>query len=103
MVSIGVRATPMVVPARWFDIVMRSVEVASRSASLNSMRQLFLMAEAEELKHHADIEVRYIAVPDDWRPAKQGTFIKETMNNLADLGEKMGADPKSWLDEPPTQ
>jgi hypothetical protein len=30
-----------------------------------------------------------------------GTFEKETMNSLADLGEKMGADPKSWLTEPP--
>jgi hypothetical protein len=30
-----------------------------------------------------------------------GVFIKETMNNLADLGEKMGADPASWSSEPP--
>ena len=30
-----------------------------------------------------------------------GVFIKETMNNLADLGEKMGADPLSWRSEPP--
>jgi hypothetical protein len=29
-----------------------------------------------------------------------GIFIKETMNNLADLGEKMGADPASWSSEP---
>jgi hypothetical protein len=27
-------------------------------------------------------------------------FNKETMNNLADLGEKMGADPASWSSEP---
>jgi hypothetical protein len=27
--------------------------------------------------------------------------MKETMNNLADLGEKMGADPGSWSKEPP--
>ena len=26
---------------------------------------------------------------------------KETMNNLVDLGEKMGADPASWTTEPP--
>jgi hypothetical protein len=25
-------------------------------------------------------------------------FVKETMNNLADLGERMGADPASWDD-----
>lgn len=29
-------------------------------------------------------------------------FNKETMNNLADLGEKMGADPESRTHEPTT-
>jgi hypothetical protein len=33
--------------------------------------------------------------------ASAGVFKKETMNTLADLGEKMGADPASWSDEPP--
>jgi hypothetical protein len=28
-------------------------------------------------------------------------FIKETMNALADLGEKMGADGNSWMSTPP--
>jgi len=27
--------------------------------------------------------------------------LKETMNNLADLDEKMGADPSGWSTEPP--
>jgi hypothetical protein len=30
-----------------------------------------------------------------------GTFQNEVMNALADLGEKMGADPASWRDTPP--
>jgi hypothetical protein len=96
-------APPIVTPARWFDIIMRSVEVASRSASLNAIRQLFLIAEVARLKRGVDVEVRFVAVPDDWRPPRPGTFVKETMNSLADLGEKMGADPNSWLTEPPTQ
>lgn len=94
---------PMVVAARWYDIIMRAVDVASRSGSLNAIRQLYLIADLARLRYHVDVEVRYVAVPDDWRPPKEGTFVKETMNNLADLGEKMGADPKSWLSEPPTQ
>lgn len=98
-----IRPPPMVVNARWYDIIMRSVEVSARSSSLNSMRQLFLQCEVARLKRHADIEIRYVAVPDDWRPPTTGTFIKETMNNLADLGDKMGADPNSWLIDPPTQ
>ena len=52
----------------------------------------------------------------EWHPGEQapflgpekfvkrgaGTLVKETMNNLVDLGEKMGADPSSWSNEPPT-
>jgi hypothetical protein len=97
------RPPPTVVAPRWYDIITRSVEVASRSASLNSMRQLFLMAEVERLKYGADIEVRFVAVPDEWRPAKPGSFVKENMNDLADLGERLGADPNSWITESPTQ
>ena len=67
------------------------------------MRQLYLMAEVARLKRSADVEVRIVAVPDDWQPREPGTFVKETMNALADLGEKMGADPGSWMTEPPTQ
>jgi hypothetical protein len=40
-------------------------------------------------------------VPNDFVPPKPGTFVKETMNALADLGEEMGADPSSWLTSPP--
>jgi hypothetical protein len=31
---------------------------------------------------------------------KPGVFVKETMNALADLGEKMGADPSTWSTSP---
>ena len=37
-----------------------------------------------------------VAIPDDWRPPVEGDFQKETMNSLADLGRKLGADPNSW-------
>ena len=43
-----------------------------------------------------DVEVRVMAVPETWAPKVAGTFKKEVMNELADLGEKMGADPASW-------
>jgi predicted acylesterase/phospholipase RssA len=95
------QSSPTVVKARWFDIISRSIELSTRSATLASMRQLHLMAEVARLKRHADIEVRIVAVPDDWMPPKPGTFVKETMNNLADLGERMGADPTSWRTSPP--
>ena len=49
------------------------------------------MAEISRLKRKADVEVRIVSIPGDWFPPVPGTFIKETMNNLADLGERMGA------------
>jgi patatin-like phospholipase len=96
-------AAPTVVPARWLDIMERSIEVSARAGSLTSMRQLYLLAEVARLKRDADIEVRFIAIPDAWRAPRSGTFIKETMNDLADLGEKVGADPANWISEPPAQ
>jgi hypothetical protein len=51
-------------------------------------------------------EIRDHITPDLVRRiAKAGAggsiFVKETMNNLVDLGEKMGADPSSWSTSPP--
>jgi len=36
-------------------------------------------------------------MPNDFVPPKEVSFVKETMNALADLGERMGADTNSWL------
>jgi hypothetical protein len=60
------------------------------------MRMLVLQAQVAALQHHVDVEVRIVAVPDGWVAPKPGTFVAESMNALADLGEKMGADPGSW-------
>ena len=39
-----------------------------------------------------------MSIPGDWFPPAPGVFVKETMHTLADLGERMGADPESWGD-----
>jgi hypothetical protein len=65
------------------------------------MRHLYAQAELAHLKHKANIEVRVMAVPDEWIPPSPGNFQKDVMNSLADLGEKMGADPASWRTDPP--
>jgi hypothetical protein len=46
-------------------------------------------------------QVRIVFIPGEWTPPVPGVFIKETMNNLADLGIKMGADLASWSNAPP--
>jgi hypothetical protein len=47
------------------------------------------------------VEVRVMAVPETWVPPKPGTFQPDVMNELADLGERMGAEPASWRTEAP--
>ena len=96
-----VRFPPQVVRDRWPDIMGRTTIMATQTSTLNSLRHLFAMAEIARLKYKADVEVRLMAVPEDYLPSKPGTFVKEVMNELADLGERMGADPKSWITDPP--
>lgn len=95
------RAQPMVVPARWPSIVTRALELSTRSATVTGMRHLHAMAEISRLKRNADVEVRIVSIPEEWSPPVPGVFIKETMNDLADLGVRMGADPASWMERSP--
>ena len=95
------RPPPQVVQPHWRSVLPRSMTTATRTATINSIRHLFALAEVSRLKYGAQVEVRYITVPDDWRPPQSGMFVKEVMNALADLGERMGADPSSWRDTRP--
>ena len=92
---------PEVVAPNWPAVITRSLETSTRAATATAVRHLFAMAEISRIKRKADVEVRIVSIPGDWFPPVPGTFIKETMNNLTDLGEKMGADPSSWSTEPP--
>ena len=95
------RFPPQVTQERWPDIMTRATIMATQTSTVNSMRHLFAQAELARLKYRADVEVRVIAVPDEWVPSKPGTFVAEVMNDLADLGEQMGANPASWLTKVP--
>jgi hypothetical protein len=94
------RPVPAVTPPNWPAVISRSLETSTRAATSTAIRHLFAMAEISRLKRKADVEVRIVSIPSDWFPPEPGVFKKETMNNLADLGEKMGADPASWRTEP---
>ena len=96
-----VRWPPETVQPRWSSVLMKSSTASTRAATLNSMRQLFLLANLARLKHEADVEVRFVAVPDGWTPPSPSAFDRKTMNALADLGEAMGKDPDSWRTEAP--
>lgn len=80
----------------WISVVQRSVEVAIRSSTVTSLRHLLAFAQMNSLRGDADVEVRWIAIPEDWRAPVPGVFATKTMNDLVDLGRRLGADPSSW-------
>ncbi len=94
------RPQPEVTAPNWLAVVRRSLETATRSSTATAVRHLYAMAETARLKRNAEVEVHVVSIPGDWSPPVAGTFERETMNNLADLGEKMGADPSSWSTSP---
>ncbi|HEV8108120.1 MAG TPA: patatin-like phospholipase family protein [Burkholderiales bacterium] len=95
------RFPPQVTAAHWPDIMSRATIMATQTGTVSAMRHLFSRAELIRLKQKVDVEVRVMSVPESFVPSVPGTFQKEVMNALADLGEKMGADPASWRTEPP--
>ena len=95
------RFPPQVTEQRWPDIMSRATIMATQTGTVSAMRHLYSHAEVVRLKQKVEVEVRVMAVPDSFVPSVPGTFQKEVMNTLADLGEKMGADPSSWRDGPP--
>jgi predicted acylesterase/phospholipase RssA len=90
------RFPPQVTQARWPDLMSRATIMATQSATASAMRHLAANAELTRIKYGVDVELRIMAVPEAWVPKTAGTFKKDVMNDLADLGEKMGADPSSW-------
>ena len=93
------RPVPHVTPPKWIAVVQRSLETATRASTASAVKHLVALAEIARLKRNADVEIRIVSIPGDWFPPAPGVFVKETMNNLADLGERMGADPASWGDQ----
>lgn len=91
------RHIPKTVQLRWPDVVSPSLATSIRSATIAEVRWLASEIDYVNAVYDTDIELRVIAIPNDWRPPVPGDFKKETMDSLADLGRKLGADPKSWM------
>ena len=95
------RFPPEIIRNRWPDLINRATIMSTQTSTINSLRHLYTLAALEKLRSGVEVQVRLISVPEDYVPSKPGTFIREVMNELADLGERMGADPASWRSESP--
>ncbi|MCC6320563.1 MAG: patatin-like phospholipase family protein [Phycisphaerales bacterium] len=96
VINNSLNQAPKTVQPRWPAIISPSLSVAIRSATIAEARWLAAQADYANATLNADIEVRVVAIPDDWRPPVAGDFQRETMVSLSDLGRRMGADANSW-------
>ena len=96
-----IEPVPVTVQPTWPAIVQRSLYVAVRSAEAIALRHLYALAEATKLRGDGDVEVRWVAVPQTWKPFNDQFFDKTTMRQLSDEGRRLGADPNSWMTNPP--
>lgn len=87
---------PGTVQVRWPSVINPSLATAVRSATITEIKLLTAQADYVNAIYGTDIEVRVIAIPNEWRPPVPGQFQEETMRSLVDLGREMGADPASW-------
>ncbi|MBL8963308.1 MAG: patatin-like phospholipase family protein [Phycisphaeraceae bacterium] len=87
---------PKTVQRKWPAVIGPSLEIAIRSATLAEVRWLAAEADYTNVLLGTNIEVRVLAIPDDWRPPVEGQFQQETMQSLARVGRSLGETPGSW-------
>lgn len=87
---------PKTVQPKWMKIAAPSLATSIRSATIAEIRWLAAQVDYVNAVYKSDIEVRVVAIPDEWRAKNSGDFLQETMESLSDLGRQMGADPNSW-------
>ena len=90
------RQQPKTVQPKWPAVVAPSLDTAVRSATVAEVRWLTAQANYANAAYGTDIEVRVVAIPDEWRAPVPGSFKQETMESMTDLGRKLGAEKSSW-------
>ena len=89
------KSPPKTVQPTWPAILAPTEAILLRYATRTEVQWLAAQADyANSLG--MDIELRVVAIPDSWHAPVPGAFQKETMDSLAGLGRRLGADPASW-------
>lgn len=97
IVNTKLELDPEVTQPTWGAIVGRSLSTLMRASLVSTLQRLQATAEMYRNSDKADVEFRFVAIPDDYSPIEgEEMFDREIMTALADLGRRMGADPSSW-------
>lgn len=91
---------PQVTQPTWSGMAGVSISTAIRVSTLLSL-QLLHAQTIYGRDEGWDVQMRWIAIPDEWRAPVEGLFTEETMRDLGALGLKLGADPNSWHTDTP--
>jgi len=86
-----------IVRSRWTEIAERSLSVILRASTLQTIQDTETYIRLINQLPEFDAEMRYVAIPQDYQiDDSDEMFDAEIMRKLANLGQKMGADPASW-------
>lgn len=88
---------PAVVPLKWPSILKRMLNTSIRSSALQNIQDAETLIQLINDRPKFDVQLRYVAIPQSF-PIQdtEEIFNPETIQNLIELGLKMGADPTSW-------
>ena len=82
-------------------MMARSLYISMRAATITMLRHLYAKAKLTKALNHGDVEVRWVAIPPNWKPLNNAFFDQATMRNLSDQGKRVGADANSWMTTAP--
>ncbi len=88
---------PEVVPLQWPSILERTLQTSIKSSALQNIQDAETFVRLINNRPEFDAQLRYVAIPQNFSiKDTEEIFNPETIQNLIDLGLKMGANPKIW-------
>ena len=96
-----IKPTAEIVQPLWPTMMARSLYISMRAATITMLRHLYAKAKLTKALNHGDVEVRWVAIPPNWKPLNDAFFDQATMRNLSDQGKRVGADANSWMTTAP--
>ena len=96
-----IKPTAEIVQPLWPTMMARSLYISMRAATTTMLRHLYAKAKLTKALNHGDVEVRWVAIPPNWKPLNDAFFDQATMRNLSDQGKRVGADTNSWMTTAP--
>lgn len=103
LVNNKARLDPRFIEGNWMPVAGRSVAASIHASTVAAIQQMWLRYRLAEVQHGVKTEFRWAAIPEDFElPHAEEMFDPRVTSALAELGEKMGANPEaSWQTDPP--